>query len=538
MTNRLVLLWSSLIFLGLSCRKVQNHRNDKITTNDAKNIAGFLAPTVTEKRSSKVIETNTIASKVIETNTIADEESPVSTGVFTESNVISNNSIALNQTIDPIVTNQSNIVPVTISNFNNQTMLMAVTICKPNDATNCMTINNIWMDTGSVGLTIFSDISSLNLPEVTDPSGRTLADCSNYGFGASAWGPLVRADISLGTNAGALKATNFVMRQLSSTYAGSIVDRSSNSYCGGRVGATRTSPIRFYNYKTSSMDQINGIIGLTADINDCYSQSDDIRTCGNYSVCSGTGSAATCQGIGSANEPSPITTGLSNPIAGLPTPYNNGFILQIPDIPLGGAMTIENASMILGIGNASNNKPPADLTVLASLYDGTLIGFDNSKICPLNGSCSNNFDTGNFANNLPGDVSPQIYFTTPLGPYYGFSTLYVGSTTPPSTIPCSSGSDYFQADNVSVTATLTGVDHKASKTISIPITNGVPVVCNWMTPSLNAPYLFKNITNVMTNPTQVFLGMPFFYGRTLYFGMPGKQTVIGGVTYTGSFLGL
>ena len=54
----------------------------------------------------------------------------------------------------------------------------SVTICVPGSSSDCVTINNLLVDTGSPGLRVFQPaVSSLNLPAVKAANGATAFDC-------------------------------------------------------------------------------------------------------------------------------------------------------------------------------------------------------------------------------------------------------------------------------------------------------------------------------------------------------------------------
>ena len=73
------------------------------------------------------------------------------------------------------------------------------TICAPGSTSNCVTIPNLLVDTGSTGLRVFaSEVSSLNLPAVNASNGSAAYDCISFVDGAYLWGPVQQADVTLG----------------------------------------------------------------------------------------------------------------------------------------------------------------------------------------------------------------------------------------------------------------------------------------------------------------------------------------------------
>jgi hypothetical protein len=73
---------------------------------------------------------------------------------------------------------------------------VAVTICVPGSS-NCQTIENVEVDTGSEGLRLLSGQVSLSLPAVADSGGDALQECVSFADGSYVWGPVVSADIQM-----------------------------------------------------------------------------------------------------------------------------------------------------------------------------------------------------------------------------------------------------------------------------------------------------------------------------------------------------
>ena len=67
----------------------------------------------------------------------------------------------------------------------------------PRHTTNCQTINDIILDTGSYGLRIFNQALSVPLPQVSNGSG-SIAECTVFGDGSALWGPVQTASVFLG----------------------------------------------------------------------------------------------------------------------------------------------------------------------------------------------------------------------------------------------------------------------------------------------------------------------------------------------------
>ena len=75
-----------------------------------------------------------------------------------------------------------------------------VTICQPG-TNNCQTIDHVLVDTGSTGLRLLaSEVSpALGLVKLNGSTGFALLNCAQFVDTSFAWGPVAKADITLGT---------------------------------------------------------------------------------------------------------------------------------------------------------------------------------------------------------------------------------------------------------------------------------------------------------------------------------------------------
>ena len=71
-----------------------------------------------------------------------------------------------------------------------------VTVCVPGSATQCQTIDNILVDTGSYGLRLLAPALTLSLGVMAAPDGNALVECTVFVDGFS-WGPVAAADIQI-----------------------------------------------------------------------------------------------------------------------------------------------------------------------------------------------------------------------------------------------------------------------------------------------------------------------------------------------------
>jgi len=207
---------------------------------------------------------------------------------------------------------------------------VSVTICAPG-TTQCRTVDDILLDTGSTGLRVFkSVISDLPLTPVANATGQ-LANCTQYLDETAHWGPVQRADVILGNE----KASNIPILVIDASFA------SVPSSCG----TPEASPAEA---------KLNGILGISLFKEDCGALCAD-NISNKYYVCGDSTCSATT---------APLTDQLKNPIAALPDD-NNGAIIKLPAIAWGGAASVDGV-LVMGIGTRSNNAPAASSVVFTT----------------------------------------------------------------------------------------------------------------------------------------------------------------------------
>jgi len=212
---------------------------------------------------------------------------------------------------------------------------VTVTVCAPG-TTNCKTINNVLLDTGSYGLRIFNQaLSGISLPQVTVNSAP-VSECIAYVDGSGDWGPVQSADITLGKET----ASNVPIQVIDAGYFASTIP----SQC--------KSP------NISALDQgpasagFNGILGVGVFAQDCGQGCESNANNGLYFSCSGSG----CSQLAV-----PLASQVQNPLALLPLD-NNGLILQFPSVPSDGVQSV-TGRLTLGVGTRSNNTPSPNVKV-------------------------------------------------------------------------------------------------------------------------------------------------------------------------------
>lgn len=374
----------------------------------------------------------------------------------------------------------SNVATITVGNgpaaATNQSFNIpytSVKICLPNTTT-CATINNVLVDTGSVGLRIMASTlvaAGLSLPNLADPSNsaNTLAECLPFADGYT-WGPLAKADVSMAGETASDLTINVI--------------NDNNTYAPPAPSSCTSSNTT--NLNSVSDFDANGVLGVGLFDQDCgtfcsqcnvasggcaLSEGSDI-----YYTCP-SGSSATCQFQDVA-----LTTQVRNPVALFATD-NNGVIIELPSIPAAGQPTA-SGSLIFGIGTQSNNALGSATVLQANLQGNITTVFNGSTLS------SSFLDTG--SNGL----------------YFADSAIQT----------CSQNTDFYcPSSTLSLSATNQGSTGTTSQ-VSFQIANIANIS--------GANYAINDVGGGVGSITSISnffdWGLPFFYGRNVYNAIDGK----------------
>lgn len=225
----------------------------------------------------------------------------------------------------------------------------------------------------------------------------------------------------------------------------------------------------------------NGLLGIGQDIND----RPDYFT--QYYICSGQ--------ICYDNASPPMTDVVPNPVSALPVD-NNGEVVALPSIPAGGAATV-NGVIYFGVGTESNNQPDGNVKLYkedndlnSEDYLGIITVFGGKKVRGI-------LDTGT-------------------------NLLFFGSSLK----QCPDGSGYYcPPSTISRKATNRGFSGSPSGVVKFTVANADKLFL-----SNNAA--FDNLAGGGKGVDGFDWGLPFFFGRTVYFGIIGSATPLGEGPYT------
>ena len=357
---------------------------------------------------------------------------------------------------------------------------VSVTLCAPGSTSNCQTIDHVQVDTGSIGLRIVQSVLNPSLlaalPKETDASGDPVAECYEYVDGY-VFGSVREADFQIGG-----EAVGGMPLQVIGDTGVFTTPPSSCSSTGGM------------NLKTVSALGANGVIGLGTVATDCGA------------VCAGAGGASAaayydCPSTGcqtlvarTASTAAPFQQ-LPNPVAAMSVD-NNGVIVNFPAVPASGETSV-TGTLYFGIGTQTNNGL-GSATVLTAT-SSTAPGGPGLVTALYNGqTLSDSFiDSGSSLFFFVDNTIPTCTTSGDAGYYCPPSPITVSPT-----IQGQNGATASAAFTLNNAATLLATNYAALAGIG-----GNPA-------SLD-------LTNAPSNSFD--FGLPFFYGRSVYTAIEGRN---------------
>jgi hypothetical protein len=206
----------------------------------------------------------------------------------------------------------------------------SVEVCAPGSTSNCVTVPDVLVDTGSTGLRVLSAaLGDVSLPSVT-VGGNDLQECVQFVDLSYIWGPVAQADIHIAGETASAASVNVI--SAAPSYA-----VPENCLTAGASGS--------YPDNTVANLGANGILGVANLPQDCGSQC--------ISAANGVPYYFTCPNGDCAIASVPLSSQLWNPVA-LFSQDNNGVLFSLPKVPALGAASA-TGSLIFGIGTQSNN---------------------------------------------------------------------------------------------------------------------------------------------------------------------------------------
>lgn len=343
----------------------------------------------------------------------------------------------------------------------------SVTVCAPGTS-NCATIDDVLVDTGSTGLRLLASSLPGSLALGASTSPPTVA-CQQYLDGSFSWGPVVQADVVLG-DMGIKKASNLPIQVIADPAYSAL-----KSNCSGSGDSL----------ETLSDLGASGILGVGMNVEDCGSYCTTFANNGYYFTCS----TSTCAG-----RTVPLAAQLQNPVARVSND-NNGVTIVLPAIVTSSVTTLTNGSMLLGIGTQANNQAQGVALLNAASNTGYIT------------------TTGSFGNRA------KSFLDT------GSNALFFDDTSIPQ---CASAPGFYcPLSTRSYTATLTGTN-SVSATVNFSIVNASSIFAT-------RDHAIPNLGGPVNNNTIFDWGLPFFFGRTVFIGIEGRNATVNSGLATGPF---
>lgn len=395
-----------------------------------------------------------------------------------------------------------------------------VTICPPASAT-CVTIPNIAVDTGSSGLripvTAFQNPAFANgaavLAALQNVNTSTpVAECIQFLDNSFFWGTVKLADVKMGGLSNNSEVAGLVPIHVmgdTSIPTGTSIPSSCSMVTPTGGGSTIAGT------EEDSVTALgaNGLLGVgnyqydcdvvgnpSAGVNACSSSS--TPPAGMYYHCTGTTSCSASL--------VPAAQQVQNPVSKF-TSDNNGVILELPAVPIGGQATA-SGSLVFGIGTQSNNGLSSGavvLTIDSNENDAAWSGFTttyNNVAYPNSISSIGSFlDSG----------SNGIYFLD----------------QPTSKIPtCPIDSDFYCPS--SPPDSLTAFNQASGSSIRSQVPFNVSAADTLFSGSNSAfsDLAGPNTPNPVSSSAQTAdgyfdWGLPFFYGRNVYTAIWGAAAI-------------
>jgi len=347
--------------------------------------------------------------------------------------------------------------------------LVSVTICVPGSS-NCQTITNVLVDTGSTGLRVLATQVTIPLLTANASTGNPLGECVMFADGSFLWGSVSTADISMAGEKASSVPIQIVRTTGSVGFPAVPATCSTNGTDNGTVSALGA----------------NGILGLGLFTQDCGA------------ACVTSPPANVYYDAGAACVPSmcslvsvPLLNQVQNPVA-LFTKDNNGVLLSMSAVPAAGATSV-TGSLIFGIGTQSNNSLGS-----AKVYTTDSFGFYTAT-----------FNNISYPQSFVDSGSNGFFFLDP-----------TSSSVPACTTAIAF---YCPASSTAIPVTTTG-NNGTSQVVTFNIANAETLFS--ASPTFAA---FGNVGGPF--PGSFDFGMPFFYGRPVFTAIAGASTPGGAGPY-------
>ncbi|MCX4147514.1 MULTISPECIES: DUF3443 domain-containing protein [Paraburkholderia] len=376
------------------------------------------------------------------------------------SNTLNGGSLPASPTQQPIAATAANTVPITVGVgvkgvINIPTV--SVTVCPPGSpptSSSCQTINNIQVDTGSFGLRVVGSVLNASLLQAL-PINTVGTSSTQLAECATFADGFTWGSVRTATVAiGGETTTAGIPMQIIGDMPSSTVPAKG---CGSGPADNTVSDLG-----------ANGILGIGTAPNDCGVNCENVNS-SNYFACPG-GSSCTPTALAPAQQ-------VANPAANFAAD-NNGVIVQMPPVSNTGASSA-TGTLVFGIGTQSNNALAAAQT---------------------------------FATNVSGDMTNSVYNGTTVTAFFdsGSNAYFFADS---SLAQCGSNFAGFYCPSSAQTRSITlGGLSSTRASVSIGILSASTLFGN------TSNFAFNDLAGQIGGSSSFDLGLPFFYGRYMYYG--------------------
>jgi hypothetical protein len=351
-------------------------------------------------------------------------------------------------------------------------LYVAVKVCAAGSQTACATIDHVLLDTGSVGLRLVGSVlaaQSVTLSPAQDSQGQTLEECVVFG-GGQTWGPVALADIGMAGE----RALKVPVQILDDAASGAPPPAD----CGANGSLINDVPTL----------GANGILGLGVLVQDCGAAC--VAAAAPLPIYYGCSTAGACTAENLALDAQVVN------VAAMFAADNNGIVLKIPNLVNANGDAVVQGELIFGLSTQTDNTLPATgLTVLGADGNGDFKATFNGSATVLPALIDSGTDHYGFD-----DPSMAV---CPSGEFIGY---YCPAVAPQNVYAVNTGYGAYNTVNTVNFAILDPNSFVAGAAAFAGLGGG-------------------------GGSTRFTWGMPFFYGRSVYFGF--DRGVAG--PYTGPF---
>lgn len=261
---------------------------------------------------------------------------------------------------------------------------ISVNVCQ-RGTTNCVLIDNVLVDTGSIGLRLIpSALGSLTLSQIMQ-GGNPLLECIQYGDTSYSWGPMQLADVKIAGE----QALNIPVQVIGAT-----------NFAAPATCLTMPVASGQGNNDTVQTLGAKGILGIAG--NNGSSDGEGIVDCGSFCSSSLSGNPYyICPGGNCTEVLVSTSVQAANAVAAFSSD-KNGVMITFPSVPATGT-TLLSGTINFGIGTQTDNAL-SNVTVFAMDACGDLPTVTFSGISYTDTSCNGTgsgmggfFDTGSNA---------------------------------------------------------------------------------------------------------------------------------------------